>query len=124
VLTRKKSNYSSSGDDVKLDLMWSNGVLKPLIDDRETLAVRSAEAEIMTMVKIAWDRGDPYKAKRTEEGVSLDDAVRKALGKRVPPMILATAIRNLKNSRRIKTAKTREKRGFTCGDVGGDLDEQ
>ena len=120
ILTRKKSNYSASGDDVKIELIWSDGVLRPLMQGSEALAIRSAEAEIMAMVRHAWDRGDPYKAKKTDDGVTLDYAVRQTLGSRVAPIVIATAIQNLKSSRQILIKKTREKRGFACGD----LDEQ
>jgi RecA-family ATPase len=34
VLTRKKSNYSASGDDVKLELIWKDGVLKASVQQQ------------------------------------------------------------------------------------------
>ena len=122
VLTRKKSNYSASGDDVKLDLIWSNGVLKPLGTDEQSLAVESLQNQICQMVKQAWDAGRPYKAKRGADGVFLDEAMIKEFGKRFQPMVIAAALNGLKNSRRIVTAKSHERRGYNViGNTEGEI---
>jgi len=125
ILTRKKSNYSASGDDVKLELIWANGVLKPLGQDERGLAVRSAEAQILQLVKQAWETGAPYKAKRSSDGVFLDDAMLRILGGKIPQIVLASALCNLKNSRKIVTDKARTKRGYNvAGDVCGDVGDE
>ena len=49
VLTRKKSNYSTSGDDVKIDLIWKDGVLKITSGNNE-VAVKSIENQIKQLV--------------------------------------------------------------------------
>jgi hypothetical protein len=112
VLTRKKSNYSASGDDVILDLIWSGGVLKPLASAEEGLAVRSLETQIMQMVKQAWDADRPYKAKRGSDGVFLDEAMVKEFGQRCDQMVIAAALNGLKNSKKIITDKSHDKRGY------------
>lgn len=64
VLTRKKSNYSSSGDDVKIDLLWQDGTLKEMRKRSSDVAVRSIENQIIQMVAAAWDARRPYTAKK------------------------------------------------------------
>lgn len=112
VLTRKKSNYSASGDDVRLELIWANGVLKPLAEADQGLAVKSIETQILQMVKQAWDVGRPYKAKRGSDGVFLDDAMVKEFGQRCDHMTIAAALNGMKNARKIITDKSHDKRGY------------
>jgi RecA-family ATPase len=57
VLTRKKSNYSASGDDVKIDLIWADGVLKPP-SSKQRRGGQIVENQILQMVG-AWDDGPP-----------------------------------------------------------------
>jgi hypothetical protein len=113
VLTRKKSNYSASGDDVKVELIWSGGVLKPLASADEGLAVKSLENQIMQMVKQAWNADRPYKAKRGSDGVFLDEAMVKEFGQRFEPMVIASALNNLKNGKKIVTQRVGDRRGYT-----------
>jgi RecA-family ATPase len=67
VLTRKKSNYSASGDDVKLDLVWQDGVLKPVDDEDSRVAIKSIENQILDLVTEAWEAKNPYKIKKGTE---------------------------------------------------------
>ena len=108
VLTRKKSNYSASGDDVKIDLIWSEGVLKPA-SSSNALAVKSVENQIIQMVGIAWDEERPYHGKRGDGMRFLDGEMSEFFGKRVPSEVLVTALSNVKKSGAIFTSRSGKK---------------
>lgn len=111
VLTRKKSNYSASGDDVKIDLIWQEGVLKPVESEGSRLAVKSVEAQIYSHVRAAWDAGQPYKAKK---GVArfLDAEMVNMFRDRAEMRVIATALKNLKDSETIIISDIKGKRGY------------
>lgn len=111
VLTRKKSNYSASGDDVKIELLWADGVLKPA-SSSNAVAVKSVENQIVQMVATAWDGGRPYKAKRGEGARFLDGEMVKHFGDRVPVEVVIEAIKNLKDNGSIVTVNSGGKRGY------------
>ena len=111
VLTRKKSNYSVSGDDVKLDLIWKDGVLK-LASSSNAVAVKSIENQIIQMVGIAWDAGRPYHGKRGEGMRFLDGEVVKNSGDRAPVEAIIEALKNVKNTGSIILINTGKKRGW------------
>jgi hypothetical protein len=107
VLTRKKSNYSASGDDVKIELMWADGVLKPA-SSNNAVAVKSVENQIIQMVGIAWDEDRPYHAKRGGERF-LDGKMSEHFAGRVPSDVLISAIKNLKETGAIFTSQSGKK---------------
>ena len=115
VLTRKKSNYSVSGDDVKLDLLWADGVLK-LASGSNAVAVKSVENQILQMVGIAWDSGRPYKGKRGDNARFLDGEVVKAIGDRVTREVIIEALKNVKKTDSIVLINTGGKRGWKLPD--------
>ena len=111
VLTRKKSNYSRSGDDVKIDLLWSDGVLKPA-SCNNAVAVKSIENQIIQMVGSAWEDGRPYKAKRGDGARFLDSEMVRVFGERVAIEVIMEAIKNLKNNEAIVLVNNGRKRGW------------
>ena len=111
VLTRKKSNYSASGDDIKLDLIWKNGVLKSTSGNNE-VAVKSIENQIKKLVEEAWDDGRPYHAKKGEGLRFLDGVMGKFFANRVPIEVVLEALSNLKTQQEIVVGKSKEKRGW------------
>jgi hypothetical protein len=112
VLTRKKSNYSASGDDVKLDLLWADGVLKPA-SCSNAVAVKSIENQILQLVAEAWDDDRPYHAKKGEGLRFLDGEMVRFFSGRVPVEVVIQAIANLKNSGAIDAVRSGKKRGYT-----------
>lgn len=116
-LTRKKSNYSASGDDVRLDLLWADGVLK-LAASSDAVTVKSIENQIKHMVKEAWANGKPFHGKKGEGLRFLDGAMVKTFGKRVPVEVVISAISNLKKTGEIVVGKTGNRRGYTIADEG------
>jgi hypothetical protein len=111
VLTRKKSNYSASGDDVKLELLWSDGVLKPAADNKiSATAIASVENQIIQLVAAAWDESRPYKAKKGPR--FLDAAMVDFFGDRVERAVIITALNNLRNQEKIVTARVGDRRGY------------
>jgi hypothetical protein len=112
VLTRKKSNYSSSGDEVKLELLWSDGVLKPATKS-DAVAVKSIENQIVQMVAAAWDSNRPYHARKGEGMRFLDGEMVKFFNGRVPVEVIISAIANLKHSGAIEAIRSGKKRGYT-----------
>ena len=111
VLTRKKSNYSASGDDVKIDLIWKDGVLKPA-SSSNAVAVKSVENQIKQMVEAAWDDGRPYHGKKGDGLRFLDGEMVKFFGDRVPIEVVVEAIKNLKHTGEIEVQKTKDVRGY------------
>jgi hypothetical protein len=111
VLTRKKSNYSASGDDVKIDLIWQEGVLKPVETEGSRLAVKSLEAQIYGHVKAAWETQNPYKAKK---GMArfLDAEMVKLYRDRAEMRVIATALKNLKDTETIILSEQKGMRGY------------
>lgn len=75
VLTRKKSNYSAAGDDVKLDLIWSKGAIIPQADADDETAVKSAVNQVLRKVSEAFESGRPYGANKGYDNF---------IGKRIP----------------------------------------
>lgn len=69
-LTRMKSNYSASGVDENLELLWNAGILEltgggaAVFDAKGTANLDTIKAEVYNMVKDAWDRGEPLNSKR------------------------------------------------------------
>lgn len=111
VLTRKKSNYSASGDDVKVDLIWQQGVLKPVETEGSRLAVKSVEAQIFSHVRAAWDAKQPYKAKKGAVRF-LDAEMVKLFRDRAEMRVIATALKNLKDSETIVVSDLKGMRGY------------
>lgn len=112
VLTRKKSNYSSSGDDVKLDLLWVDGVLKSAAESQDSaVAVRSIESQILTLIGQAWDIKQPYKAKKGSARF-LDVAMVETFKARVPVPVVIAALANLKSSEKITVDRVGDVRGW------------
>lgn len=111
VLTRKKANYASSGDDQKLDLIWSDGVLKPAATAKvSATAIASVENQILQMVDRAWEEGRPYKAKKGPR--FLDAMMVEALGNRVEKAVIITALANLKMHEKIVVDRVGDRRGY------------
>jgi RecA-family ATPase len=112
VLTRKKSNYSASGDDVKLDLLWVDGVLKTAAESHDSaVAIRSIESQILQQVKDAWDMKRPFKAKKGAPRF-LDTAMVEIFRPRVPVTVIVTALNNVKRSEKITVDRVGDVRGW------------
>ena len=111
VLTRKKSNYSASGDDVKIDLIWQEGVLKPVDTDDTRIAIQSLETQIMDRVAAAYEAGKPYKAKKGMKGF-LDAEMVALFRSRFEMRVIATALANLKSSEQIILSEEKGRRGW------------
>jgi RecA-family ATPase len=111
VLTRKKSNYSASGDDVKLDLIWTDGVLKAAANAKiSSVAIASVENQIIQMVERAWDESRPYKAKKGPR--YLDAAMVDFFGSRVEKGVIITALNSLKSQEKIVVDRVGDRRGY------------
>lgn len=111
ILTRKKSNYSASGDDVKIDLLWSKGVLKAVNPDEvPQVALASLESQILQSVNSAEEAGRPFKARKGS--MFLDAEMVAIFQSRFAVPVILTALNNLKSSGRIETFKTKDQRGW------------
>jgi hypothetical protein len=115
VLTRKKSNYSASGDDVKIDLLWADGVLK-CASSSNAVAVKSIENQITHLVAAAWDNGRPYHGKNGDGLRFLDGEMTKHFADRVPVEVVLSALANLKFRKIIDVRKTKNLRGYDVMD--------
>jgi RecA-family ATPase len=115
VLTRKKSNYSASGDDVKIDLLWADGVLK-CASSSNVVAVKSIENQITHLVAAAWDNGRPYHGKNGDGLRFLDGEMTKHFADRVPVEVVLSALANLKFRKIIDVRKTKNLRGYDVMD--------
>lgn len=111
ILTRKKANYAASGDDVKLDLIWSDGVLKSSATAKiSQTAIASIETQILQMVDRAWDEGRPYKAKKGPR--FLDAMMVETFGSRVEKGVIITALAHLKMHEKITVDRVGDRRGY------------
>jgi RecA-family ATPase len=111
VLTRKKSNYSASGDDVKIELIWQEGVLRPVAGSDKGVVIKSTENQILHMVRSAWESGYPYKAKKDTEKFLDGEMIREFAG-RVEMGVIVTALKNLKGRETIVVEREGRKRGW------------
>lgn len=61
LLTRKKSNYSTSGDDQNIPLIWEKGILtnQPAADTVDRIQLRSIKQKILNVVEAEWLAGRP-----------------------------------------------------------------
>jgi hypothetical protein len=112
ILTRKKSNYSASGDDVKIDLLWVDGVLKSATESKDSaVAIHSIEHQILHLVSAAWDDKHPYKAKKGAPRF-LDAAMVETFKSRVPITVVVAALSNLKAAEKITVDRVGDVRGW------------
>lgn len=111
VLTRKKSNYSASGDDVKIELIWQEGVLRPVAGSDKGAVIKSVENQILHMVRSAWESGYPYKAKKGADRF-LDTAMVEEFAGRVEFGVVVTALKNLKDRDLIVVERVGDRRGY------------
>jgi hypothetical protein len=116
VLTRKKSNYSASGDDVKLELLWSNGVLTlPGSAHPETqfaAAVEKCKHYVMTSVQNAWMSGKPYTGKPKHERHLETRMLEDCRHIPAPTDAMIVALRDLKDAEQITLGRTSDARGW------------
>lgn len=107
ILTRKKSNYSAAGDDVKLELMWFKGAIVRQADAEkadEATAIKSAVNQILRKVQEAFERGHPYGANS-----GYDSFIGKRIPEEMPHMdrrIIGAALDEIRRKQMIETAKT------------------
>jgi RecA-family ATPase len=114
ILTRKKANYAASGDDVKLELIWTDGVLRRLSaeTDDERVAVKSIEAQMIQKVSAAWDADNPYKAKPGHPRF-LDTCMLEEFGMReVPSARIAMALKAIREHEQIIAERQGDRRGY------------
>lgn len=119
ILTRKKSNYSAAGDDVKLELMWFKGAIVRQADAEKAddgTAIKSAVNQILRKVHEAFEGGQPYGA---------NAGYNNFIGKRIPEemphidrRIIGAALDQIRQGQMILTAKTSsgDRRGFRLSD--------
>jgi len=127
ILTRKKSNYSASGDDVKLSLLWQDGVIiRPVAgngsrnEKDERLAIDSAKRQVKMLVADAWRRGQPYK-KSKDSTRFLNRCVAEQLTARgVTIGAVLGALNELIGDGEIENARTGKKRGYRVNDDAED----
>ena len=119
VLTRKKSNYSESGDDTAISLFWKRGVLEAVasiydtVDNTEFAAARD---RILEIVGQAWNADDPLKGRRDNPRSLERVVVPMLVGEGMDKQVVARAIKYLKASDRIMLGKTAsDRRGYLIG---------
>ncbi len=124
ILTRKKANYSASGDGTATELWWEEGVLVRAQDSTnavDRMEAQKAERRIKELVKAAWDGGTPYKGRRDNE-FFLDRCVIEILeGEGIKRQIIGRALKRLKDSEMIRLKNGHRQRGYTL--IGEDDDE-
>jgi hypothetical protein len=112
-LTRKKSNYSASGDDVTLDLVWREGVLR-LTGSDKLAAVASCERAIKEAITAAREAGWSYKSRQGGGKPELHKAMLDLLGARFKNDgdVISQALKNLGDRGAIQCVKTGDLRGY------------
>jgi RecA-family ATPase len=125
VLTRKKSNYSNSGDDVKLDLMWFKGAIVRQNDAEkadDATAIKSAVNQILRKVNGAFERGQPYGG-----NPGYDSFIGKRISEEMPHIdrrIIGAALDHIRRKQMIEIAKipSGNRRGYrVSNDVKAEL---
>jgi RecA-family ATPase len=119
ILTRKKSNYSAAGDDVKLELMWFKGAIVRQADAEKSddgTAVKSAVNQILRKVHDAFERGQPY-----GNNPSYDSFIGKRIPAEMPHLdrrIIGAALDHIRRNQMTESAKTPSgnRRGFRVSD--------
>jgi len=106
ILTRKKSNYSAAGDDVKLELMWVKGAIVRQAEAERAddgTAIKSAVNQILRKVHEAFERDQPYGGNPGYDSF---------IGKRIPAELphidrrmIAAALDYIRRKELIETAK-------------------
>jgi DNA-binding PadR family transcriptional regulator len=96
---------------VKVELIWQDGVLKPIAGSDSRMAVKSVETQILHMVRSAWDSGRPYKGRKGFEGF-LDAEMVAAFAGRVEMGVIVTALKNLKEREIIVVDRVGDRRGY------------
>lgn len=71
VLTRKKANYASSGDDQNIQLVWESGILttQPRPDTVDRIELNSLKSIVADTVEKCWDQGTPIGTSRSSRPV-------------------------------------------------------
>lgn len=107
ILTRKKSNYSAAGDDVKLELMWFKGAIVRQADAEQSddsVAIKSAVHQILRKVNEAFECGQPYGA-----NAGYDSFIGKKIPEEMPHVdrrIIGAALDHIRRKQMIESAKT------------------
>jgi RecA-family ATPase len=115
VLTRKKSNYSAAGDDVKLELMWFKGAIVRQTDAEkvdDATAIKSAVNQILRKVNEAFKQGQPYGG-----NAGYDSFIGKRIPEEMPHIdrrIIGAALDHIRRKQMIETAKipSGKRRGY------------
>lgn len=118
ILTRMKSNYSASGDEESLNLMWSEGVLQLTggtaahFTDDDRRRFDSIRQELVRSVADAWSRGEPYVSKPKHPRELNVSMIRQlgAIGYKREQ--IAETIIQASRDGDIEIARTKEKRGW------------
>ncbi len=96
---------------MKIDLLWSEGVLKPTADNKiSAVAIASVENQIMQMVERAWDDNRPYKAKRGPRFLDTEMVI--FFGDRVDKAVIIAALDNLRSQEKIAVDRIGDRRGY------------
>ena len=119
ILTRKKSNYSAAGDDVKLELMWFKGAIVRQADAEksdEGTAIKSAVHQILRKVQEAFDVGQPYGG-----NPGYDSFIGKKIPEEMPHIdrrIIGAALDYIRRKQMIETTKipSGKRRGYCVTD--------
>jgi hypothetical protein len=101
---------------VKLDLIWSEGVLKPAADNKiSDVAISSIENQIVQFVGQAWEERRPYKAKKGPR--FLDAVMVEHLETRVAKSVIIAALKNLKAEEKIVVDRVGNRRGYRVSSI-------
>jgi hypothetical protein len=114
ILTRKKANYATSGDDEKLELRWDRGVFvleaAGSSDAVERIEFRNVVKAVLREVAAAWDASRPFKAKGPR---TLETALLKRLGSEGHSgRLVGRTIALCRHEGWIDLARTRDTRGY------------
>lgn len=119
VLTRKKSNYSAAGDDVKLDLVWFQGVIVRQADANsadDKMALESATNQILRKVHSAFESGRPYGGNKGYDNFIGARMVEEL--SHIDRRIIASALDEIRRKQMIVSDKTSsgDRRGYRLAD--------
>lgn len=75
IISRKKSNYASSGDDTAQILYYEHGVLTVMGDEFKSQDFDRCKRIVMEEVRDAWEAKSPLKSKSKDRKINLDTAM-------------------------------------------------
>ena len=119
ILTRGKANYAASGDETAIRLFYEAGTLHAQEDAEDgDSALWSAKREALGAVRAAWDKGEPFAARKGHRRYLFSALPAELQRSGFGSQIIRQALRECVDDGQVFIGKSHEKRGYRTAETG------